>query len=557
MARLVGEEGRAAGISFDFVGADEWSIGRDPDEATLVLEDPSVSRRHAICRQTPAGFLLENLSATNPLSVNGRELMEPQLLKEGDQVKIGDTLFRFTAEKSDEIEYEEFLEEPTPIGERVDLKETGRWLVKVVTGPNTGAELALHAGRTYTLGTDPATCEIVFHDLSVSRQHARLAIADDETVTIEDIHSRNGVLVDGETVEGLTPLRGNQVVSVGTSSFVLIDREEAQETLMSAAPKQKREEAPAEVAVEKKKERPILSGGAFILMLVAAAIIVIAVAGSVSLFRDDDVVTKHRDYDKELATALAEFSDVRFTYNPATGKLFLLGHVLTPVDKSELVYNLDGLQFIEEVEDNVVVDQYIWEEYNAIISKHPAWVGVNMYSPTPGTFVLNGYLARREQKVTLQDYLSINFPYVGLLVDQVVVEEVLIEEIHSKLIGAGFSSVGPELANGQVTLTGFIGRGEASKFERAVDEVKGLQGVRQVRNFVVLLADEQSVVDLTGRYNVQGFSTHDDATVNVLIDGRILARGDTFEGMEVVSIKSNAIILEKDGVKYKINYEQS
>jgi type III secretion system YscD/HrpQ family protein len=560
-ARLIGEEGRAAGQVLDLEIGEMWTVGRDPDEAMLVIEDPAVSRRHAICRATPEGYLLENLSETNPLSVNGRELLEPHLLVEGDQVKIGDTLFRFSVvEEAEEEEYDTLFGEPGPIKEaKVDLEAGARWLVKVITGPNTGAELTLQAGRTYTLGTDPATCDIVFHDLSVSRQHARVRVSEDEELEIEDLHSRNGVTIDGTSVAGSSPLKGNQVVALGTSSFVIIDREEARETLVPTPPKLPEAEPPPKEKApeEKKKERPVLSGGAFILVLVAVGLIVIAVAGSLSLFKAEDVVVKHRDFNKELKVALAEFPDVRFTYNPSTGKLFLLGHVLTPVDKSELLYNLQGLGFINDIDDNVVVDQNIWEEFNAILSKHLQWTGVSMYASEPGQFVLSGYLETREQAVTLQDYLRINFPYLELLDDQVTVEEVLLEEVESALIQGGFASVRPELANGQVTLTGYIGRKEAKPFEVVVKEVKGMHGVRQVRNFVVLLADEQTVIDLTGRFNVQGFSMHDDATVNVLIDGRILARGDTFEGMEVVSIKSNAIILEKDGVKYKINYEQN
>ncbi len=79
-----------------------------------------------------------------------------------------------------------------------ELVDTGRWLLKVISGPNSGAEFSMQASNTYVLGTDPNTCDIVFHDTSISRQHARIAVNGDDALTIEDLQSRNGTLIDGE-----------------------------------------------------------------------------------------------------------------------------------------------------------------------------------------------------------------------------------------------------------------------------------------------------------------------------------------------------------------------
>ena len=42
----------------------------------------------------------------------------------------------------------------------------------------------------------------------------------------------------------------------------------------------------------------------------------------------------------------------------------------------------------------------------------------------------------------------------------------------------------------------------------------------------------------------------------VLIGGKILAVGDVLDGMILTSITPNEILLEKDGIKYKIDYNQ-
>ncbi|MBA3816315.1 MAG: FHA domain-containing protein, partial [Parachlamydiaceae bacterium] len=86
------------------------------------------------------------------------------------------------------------------------LIDTGRWLLKVISGPNNGAEFSMATDSSYLLGTDPNSCDIVFHDTSVSRQHARISIAQDDTLTVEDLKSRNGTTVDGESLLGKQPL---------------------------------------------------------------------------------------------------------------------------------------------------------------------------------------------------------------------------------------------------------------------------------------------------------------------------------------------------------------
>src|ERR1700733_9673108 len=93
---LIAEEGPLAGLVVRLEEGEEWILGRDPDEVSIVLEDPMVSRRHVICRLTAEGFTLENLSSVNPATQNGKVITEPVLLREGDILQVGSTFFRFT-----------------------------------------------------------------------------------------------------------------------------------------------------------------------------------------------------------------------------------------------------------------------------------------------------------------------------------------------------------------------------------------------------------------------------------------------------------------------------
>lgn len=204
-AKFVAEEGLLKGLVLSLDKGDHWVIGRDPDTCQLLVEDPLASRKHLICKTTPKGIVVENLSQTNPIEVNDEEVTKPRLLHNGDAVKIGSGLFRFYSQDeakikdtplvngdgknpSDEPEdAEEDMREDTIFDENnddkdalaeinFDLIDAGRWLLKVIGGPNNGAEFSMQTSTSYVIGTDPNTCDIVFHDTSVSRQHARITV---------------------------------------------------------------------------------------------------------------------------------------------------------------------------------------------------------------------------------------------------------------------------------------------------------------------------------------------------------------------------------------------
>lgn len=572
---LIAEEGPLAGLVVRLEEGEEWTLGRDPDEVTIVLEDPMVSRKHVICRLTPEGYILENLSSVNPATQNGKVITEPVLLRESDILQIGSTFFRFSEKEPSFTEpYEgiELPEEPEVVEEKEDLSsvkvEGGgevRWMLKVIAGPNAGAEFAMQKGSTYILGKDPTLCDIVFQDLSVSRQHARIIVDDDNGVYIEDLGSRNGVLVNGGLIAERHHLASQDLVAVGTTSFLVIDREQLHETIISppAVYPAKAEEEPAlaeakaaaAAPVEKKDWREIvipkkhlLLAGVFFVALIGGF------AGLVALFRTETVVISMPDETDTIRDAIASFQNVQFSFNPSNGKIFLVGHVLTTVDKQELLYKVNNLPFVKTVEDNVVVDELVWENTNALLNTNPNWIGVSLYSPTPGKFVLRGYLQTLDQMQALTDYMNLNFPYLDKLENQVVIETNLEAQLQSILITKGYSGVTFQLSNGEVVLAGRADQKDSSDFADVVDVMKNLKGVRTVKNFVIFTTADTSRIDISAQYKVSGYSKKDDENMFVVINGKIFSIGETVDGMTITSIQSNMVLLEKDGLKFRINY---
>jgi len=464
-----------------------------------------------------------------------------------------------------------------------DVVDAGRWLLKVIGGPNNGAEFSMHSASAYVIGTDPNSCDIIFHDTSVSRQHARISITADDILTIEDLKSRNGTLLDGEKIKVKSTLPPNAIVTIGTTSFTVYDREGEMQTIISpllpaivkslqseehkpASPlvtpdlsKQPAEEAkelPPSLEI-KPVEKSAHNLGAFIVLGIITALFVIIGIGTATLFRGEPIVTQQVvDPMAMIQKALEPFPSVKPFFNKSTGVLQLTGDVLTLADKNKILYSLQGLNFIKEIDSNgIIIDEYAWQEINQALSKNPTWKGITLYASAPGKFILSGYLQTRKQAAQLSEYLAANFMYLDRLENRVVVEEDLINSATTYLQNASLPQVSVQVANGEITLTGAIPPKKQPQLEGILEDIKKIEGVRGVRNFVTLQGPEASMINISDKYSVTGFSKQ-GSSYSVIIQGHILTNGDELDGMTIKKITSNAIYLEKDSVQYRIDFSR-
>jgi pSer/pThr/pTyr-binding forkhead associated (FHA) protein len=79
--------GSEAGRRLELGGA--VAIGRQ--DGDLVLEDPEVSRRHAVLRREGESIVVEDLDSTNGTFVNGERIRSPIPIGPGDLVRVGRT----------------------------------------------------------------------------------------------------------------------------------------------------------------------------------------------------------------------------------------------------------------------------------------------------------------------------------------------------------------------------------------------------------------------------------------------------------------------------------
>ena len=438
-------------------------------------------------------------------------------------------------------------------------------MLKVISGPNTGAEFGLEKEHSYVIGKDPTSCEIIFQDLSVSRQHAKISLDENDQVFIEDLRSKNGTFLNGKALVETKLAASQDLIALGTTSFLIIDREQARETIYSPTAtlaqayesSKEEEEAESEKIKEKKSwKETLIPTRHLILAGTLITLVVLGLVSGISLFKSDHIEMTDHLSGKHLKEIFEKFPGVEYTYNEATGKIFLVGNVITEVEHQELIYLLSVEQYITSIEDTVTIDEIVFSDFNAFLMKNPSWRSVTMTAYAPGKFVLKGYVETLQVATSLMEYVNQNFPFNEKLENQVVVANNLETEVQSLLLEKGFINVTFQLSNGEIVLAGRVNELYAKDFKDLLKELKRINGIRSVKDFVILTTASTARINLSDKYKITGTSKLGKINQYVVINGMILTNGDTLDGMMITKIEQDNVLLEKDGLKYKINYNQ-
>jgi len=110
LAYLITKEGTHVGRQHQLKEG-ETTLGREEGN-DIILDDDASSRQHAKVRLEEGTFVIRDLATTNGTFVNDEQIVD-QPLKDGDLVRIGETVFTFK-QVADSPDAEESTEEETP-----------------------------------------------------------------------------------------------------------------------------------------------------------------------------------------------------------------------------------------------------------------------------------------------------------------------------------------------------------------------------------------------------------------------------------------------------------
>lgn len=217
--------GDEARLTFD--GTQRVVIGRGAS-CDVRLPDASVSHRHAVLRAQRAEFVLVDEGSTNGTYVGGVRIAPhtSRIVRSGDRVRIGRVWLELSVDQSPVTRDVAAATRDLALAWVAHvMKAMGQdrsTRVRVVEGPDQGAELALaEEERPYVVGRS-AACALPLADADASREHAQV-VQRAGVVLVRDLGAKNGTWLGGARVPALGEAiwRPAQMVQIGRTVLAL------------------------------------------------------------------------------------------------------------------------------------------------------------------------------------------------------------------------------------------------------------------------------------------------------------------------------------------------
>ncbi len=212
-------------------------LGRDPAGEVVVPgggEDARVvSGRHAEFRYGDGGWRLVDVGSRNGTFLNGRRVDGEAVVKQGDEISLGQRGPRITVASTAEAAaleatlVEQVAFDPTagsppplpPTPRPPEARPYGVTLILAATGRRfeaTGARIRIGRG---------SECEVqaaAGDDNTVSRVHAELTVGPSGGLSLRDVGSRNGTFLNDEAIKAPVPIRLGDRIRLGPEGPVLV-----------------------------------------------------------------------------------------------------------------------------------------------------------------------------------------------------------------------------------------------------------------------------------------------------------------------------------------------
>lgn len=207
------------------------TLGRDQNN-DIQIPLSTVSRNHcAIYIDQDGEWYIEDLRSTHGTIHNGKQVGSggKKLLRNGDVIEVVHFRIAFTAGGSELLSHDYSTEKTEALAQKMVQevlasigKDTDTPYLRVMNGPDEGA--------TYQLGPDASEvvvgrgtdCDFQINDANISRRHAVIR-RDWNDITIEDLGSKNGVVINERRIGKAASLRDADEILLGAVKLTFID----------------------------------------------------------------------------------------------------------------------------------------------------------------------------------------------------------------------------------------------------------------------------------------------------------------------------------------------
>jgi pSer/pThr/pTyr-binding forkhead associated (FHA) protein len=204
---------------------DRIVIGRSRS-SDICLPDMAVSTRHAEIRIKGTEFVLMDLESLNGSFVNDKPVLsfQQRRLHSGDTIQVAGFTIRVALgvgpgpDEPRDASVRQAREMLSRLSARTGISTDTRTFV-VTAGPCRSMRISISPGTPPLVLGRGSDSDVVLDDRDVSRSHAEIAVGAD-TVTIRDLGSKNGVVVNGERVNSFQLDFGDSF-TIGKSTLVL------------------------------------------------------------------------------------------------------------------------------------------------------------------------------------------------------------------------------------------------------------------------------------------------------------------------------------------------
>ena len=221
---------RSAGPQRIELVKDATRFGREPGlDVVIAATAANVSRHHAEIRRQDNVYNLVDLGSFNGSFINGRRIVDSEVLHDGDVIQLGPggPSFRFRAPNDQDSLRTIHFEPPDPLpsgrlarpknqtifaGDSGQFQSTLRGSEQQPNEPHVFLQRALDQ-QQLTIGRGDE-CDIQLDGLLISNNHARISQTD-AGVVIEDLNSTNGTYVNGQRITARRPITYDDMVQIG------------------------------------------------------------------------------------------------------------------------------------------------------------------------------------------------------------------------------------------------------------------------------------------------------------------------------------------------------